>query len=46
MALNMLSRVSNAADAVAVNDRRRRMAALLEDEDLMRRVADCTPIAS
>jgi hypothetical protein len=43
MALNMLSRVLAADQAAVVNARARRMAAALEDEDLMRRVEYCTP---
>jgi len=43
MALNMLSRVVTGADRTAVNARARRMATLLEDEDLVSRVAHCTP---
>lgn len=43
MALNMLSRVLSGDDAVAVNERARRMAAGLEDDDLLLRVDHCTP---
>ncbi len=43
MALNMLSRTLHGARATSVNERARRMAALLEDEDLRDRVARCAP---
>jgi hypothetical protein len=43
MALNMLARVLPPGRAHAVNARARRMAALLEDEDLARRVAAVRP---
>ncbi len=43
MALNMLSRVLTGAEARSAHDRARRMATLLEDEDLLSRVAQCTP---
>jgi hypothetical protein len=43
MALNMLSRVLPPEQAAIVNERARRMAAALEDEDLIRRVAHCAP---
>ncbi len=45
MALNMLSRILDGDEATAVNDRARRMATALEDEDLLRRVAQCVPVA-
>ncbi len=45
MALNMLSRVVTGEHAVTVNERARRMATLLEDEELLRRVADCVPVS-
>lgn len=43
MALNMLSRILTGPQAAAVNDRARRMATALEDEDLLRRVGYCAP---
>jgi hypothetical protein len=43
MALNMLSRILDGDRAADVNARARRMAAALEDEDLLRRVAHCDP---
>jgi hypothetical protein len=43
MALNMLSRVLDGEQAAIVNARAHRMAAALEDEDLLRRVALCAP---
>lgn len=43
MALNMLSRVVPAERSAELNERARRMARALDDEDLMRRVADCAP---
>jgi hypothetical protein len=43
MALNMLSRVLTGPSAAAVNERARRMATALEDEDLLRRVGYCAP---
>jgi len=43
MALNMLSRTLHGERAASVNERARRMAMLLEDEDLLDRVARCTP---
>jgi hypothetical protein len=43
MALNMLCRVSSGARAVALNERARQMATALEDEDLLRRVAETAP---
>jgi tetratricopeptide (TPR) repeat protein len=43
MALNMLSRTLQGDQASSVNQRARRMATLLEDEDLLDRVARCTP---
>jgi hypothetical protein len=46
MALNMWSRVLSGEAAVAVNDRARRMAIALEDEDLLRRVAASSPAVS
>jgi hypothetical protein len=46
MALNMLSRILTGPSAAAVNDRARRMATALEDEDLLRRVGYCAPEAS
>lgn len=45
MALNMLSRILTGARAAAVNERARRMATALEDEDLLRRVRYCEPVA-
>ena len=42
-ALNMLSRVVDAGRAAEVNARAQRMATALEDEDLLRRVAQCAP---
>ena len=42
-ALNMLSRVLGEDAAAAFNARAGRMAAALEDEDLLRRVAQCAP---
>lgn len=43
MALNMLSRVLEGPQAIAVNERARRMAEALDDEDLRRRVAQSVP---
>ena len=43
MALNLLSRVLAPDQAAVVNERARRMANALEDEDLVRRVAWATP---
>ncbi|HEY4177362.1 MAG TPA: hypothetical protein VGM90_11035 [Kofleriaceae bacterium] len=43
MALNMLSRVLDGSRATAVNERAKRMAEALEDEDLLRRVAQSAP---
>jgi len=43
MALNMLSRALDGARAAAANTRARQMATLLEDEDLLARVASCAP---
>jgi len=43
MALNMLSRILEGPSAAAVNERARRMAVALEDEDLLRRVGFCAP---
>jgi hypothetical protein len=43
MALNMLSRILEGPSAAAVNERARRMAMALEDEDLLRRVGFCAP---
>ncbi len=40
MALNMLSRVVTGERAAAINDRARRMATALEDEELLRRVTE------
>jgi hypothetical protein len=44
LALNMLSRIVDEAEATALNARARRMATALEDEDLLRRVAQCEPV--
>ena len=46
MALNMLSRIVPGTRATTVHERARRMAALLEDEDLLRRVAASAPTAA
>ena len=43
IALNMLSRILTGPSAAAVNERARRMATALEDEDLLRRVEYCVP---
>lgn len=43
MALNMLSRVTTGARAASVRERAWRMATMLEDEDLLRRVERCAP---
>lgn len=43
MGLNMLSRTLSGARAASVNERARRMAVLLEDEDLLSRVSHCAP---
>lgn len=45
MALNMLSRTLSGVRAASVNARARRMALLLEDEDLLSRVSHCAPAA-
>lgn len=45
MALNMLSRIVPGTRATTVHERARRMAALLEDEDLLRRVILSAPPA-
>lgn len=43
MALNMLSRIVEGDEAARVHARAHRMAASLEDEDLLRKVAQCAP---
>jgi hypothetical protein len=43
MALNLLSRILAGESAAVVNARARRMAAALEDEELLRRVRSCAP---
>lgn len=42
--LNMLSRVLEGSDARATHERAVRIAAQLEDEELMSRVAQCVPV--
>jgi hypothetical protein len=42
-ALNLLSRILAGDSAAAVNARARRMAAALDDEELLRRVSSCAP---
>lgn len=46
MALNMLSRLLDGPRAAEVNARARRLAASLEDEELLRRVGFCAPPAA